>query len=545
MAIRTKLLSWRNINTDSDFSKYIETVSEPWVIEWLAVTANSVAVWKCWCPCERTNWETIYSLVENFSAVTIDTSWTGYVIVEIGQNYIDDWSLINEDWTWVATIKVVQTLPTKNYLQLASISSWTITDSRNMIKKVWELNTAIESLTSQIDDLDTRVEALEEAWAIDHLEESALVWELYTLSNNLFKQLTPTNTNSTLEDCHVWDVAANTEIHIQRIANWEESNKLKLKVKMTGSPTTNLKVEVRKWVKVTVTADTEAYWYWDEAQVIASWSLAYSEFSSSRAEKEFTLNNAINVDKWTLLDIVVYQESSWTKVVNSSNYYIIACDSTQWSEAFSFVSVNGSTRTRSKLMPYCISSCFAQSLLSKVNSAWLKRWAIPFWIPKSVKTIGEIWFIVTYWIIRTSFINKDVYINTSWTITDSSTNQFSYLGVSNAYWDILFNGWDILQKAVKRTQIFSKSESSTTWTVEFTAPSDWFIQYYLRAWAYYAYLYAYIWNIELANVRWTESWGSRSISWMYYIEKWVTVKFQYSWSNTGAWNAYFRSYQNK
>ena len=369
MSVRTKLLSGRNINTDSDFSKYIETVSEPWVIEGLAVSTNSVAVGKCWCPCERTNWETIYALVENFTEVTIDTSWTGYVIVSIGQTYIDDWSLINEDWTWVATIEVVNELPSKNYLLLATLTSGSITDSRNMIKKVWELNTAIESLTAFVNDINERVEALEEAWAIDHLEEQALVWERYnSTSQSMFVQKTPALADCTVEDCHVWDTAANTEIHIQRIANWTESNKLKLKVKMEGSPTTALKVEVRKWVQVNVSA-TEAYWYWDESQILATWSLAYSEFSSSRSEKEFTLNNAINVDKWTLLDIVVYQESSWTKVVNASNYYKLGCDSTQWSEAFSFVSVNGTTRSRSKLMPYCISWSFAQSLLSKVKSA--------------------------------------------------------------------------------------------------------------------------------------------------------------------------------
>ena len=185
--------------------------------------------------------------------------------------------------------------------------------------------------------------------------------------------------------------------------------------------------------------------------------------------------------------------------------------------------------------------------MSKINSDWLKRGNAPFWLPKDTYSVWETWYIVIYWIIRTSFISKDVYVNTSWTVTDSSTNQFSYLGVSNAYWDVLFDWMQIKEwwVSVKRTQIFNRSESSQTWTETFTAPSDWFIQYYLRAWAYYAYLYAYIWNIELTNIRGTESWGSRSTSWMFYIEKWATVKFQYSWSNTGAWNAYFWSYKWK
>lgn len=369
MAIRTNLIDWKVINSDTHFSKYIETVSEPWVIEWMAVTSWKVWIWKCWCPCVRTNNETVYAYVENFTEITIDTSWTWFIIVSIPQSMIDDGSLINEDWTWVATVEKVTELPEKNYLILASINNGTITDERNIIKKVWELNMAIESLISRVDWIDERVQELEEAWAIDHLEEQALVWELYTsTSQSMFRQLTPTNANSTVEDCHVWDVAANTEIHIQRIAEWVESNQLKLKVKMAGSPTTSLKVEVRKWVQVNVSS-SEAYWYWNSSEVLASWSVAYSSFSTSWSEVTVNLNNTISVEKWTLLDIVVYQESWGSKVVNASNYYILACDSTQWSEAFSFVSVNGSTRTRSKLMPYCISDSFAQSLLCKISTS--------------------------------------------------------------------------------------------------------------------------------------------------------------------------------
>ena len=434
MAIRTNLIDWKVINSDTHFSKYIETLTEPWVIEWMAVTSWKVWIWKCWCPCVRTNNETVYAYVENFTEITIDTSWTWFIIVSIPQSMIDDGSLINEDWTWVATVEKVTELPEKNYLKLASINNGTITDERNIIKKVWELNMAIESLISRVDWIDERVQELEEAWAIDHLEEQALVWELYTsTSQSMFRQLTPTNANSTVEDCHVWDVAANTEIHIQRIAEWVESNQLKLKVKMAWSPTTSLKVEVRKWVQVNVSS-SEAYWYWDSSQVLASWTLAYSSFSTSWSEVTVNLNNAISVDKWTLLDIVVYQESWWSKVVNASNYYILACDSTQWSEAFSFVSVNGSTRTRSKLMPYCISDSFAQSLLSKVKSQYIPSSNITF----ATKSVSEsyttnVWSWTDYnypydrnrhtYLEYTFKHQSDITVTAKWTLNSSSWTQ--------------------------------------------------------------------------------------------------------------------------
>ena len=420
MPIRTALLNWNNISRDTDFSKYIETVSEPWVIEGLEVSATKVGIWKARVPCERTNWETIYALVYNSSEATI--SWNGEVYILVSQTYIDDWELANEDWTWIATIEV-WTTPSKNALKLATITNWTVVDNRNMIPKVWELSTQIDTIFSQLEDLDERVEKLEEAWAIDHLEESGLVGELYSLSDTLFKQNTPALADSSL-DCNVSDVAANTQIHIQRIGSWTASNQLKLKVKMVWSSTQNLKVEVRKWVKVEVSS-SEAYWYWDE--VIASWSIAYSDISSDYAEKTITLDNNFWWTKGQLLDIVVYMDT-----VNASNYYCVACDSTQYSEWFSYVSVNGSTRTRSKLMPYGISEGFAQSLLSKGqsqiiaidNDRVLIESEKPSWNITSTytKTVNYTWvwsfkrtIICRVGVSSSSYTRPSVSVNVDWT----------------------------------------------------------------------------------------------------------------------------------
>jgi len=370
MTIRTKILSWRNINSDTDFSKFIETVSEAWVIEWFQVSTNKISAWKAWLPYERTTWETVYALIENFDDLTIDTSWTWYVILYIDKNNTEDWTIISEDWTNVAEAEVVEELPAKNYLLIASLSSGVITDERNMIKKIWELDTSIQSIEWRVADLWERIEVLENSQSIPKLIERWLVWELYTSSSNMIRQFAPTGWNSIVEDCKVWYDSASTEIHIQRIASWTESNKLKLKIRAIWSPTTALYVEVRKWIQVNVSS-TEAYWYWDSSQIIASWSLASSNFSSSFAEKEFTLNNNISVDRWTLLDIVVYQE--W-KAVSSSAYYIVGCDKTQWSEAFSFVKVNWTTRSRSKLCPFCDSNSFEKQLYSKYSTATVSWW---------------------------------------------------------------------------------------------------------------------------------------------------------------------------
>ena len=197
-------------------------------------------------------------------------------------------------------------------------------------------------------------------WSSDHLEEECLVWEKYVATDKLFKQETPSLDNSTV-DYNIWDVATNTQVHIQRIGSWVASNTVKLKVKMTWSPTTALHCDVYEWTSYDVSS-TEKAWTW--TTLLASSQVAYTSISSSYAEITFTLDNEIWWTEWQLLDVVVYQDNN---TVNASNYYQIACDSTQYSEAFRCVSVNGSTKTPSYLMPYCSSDWFAQYLLCKVS----------------------------------------------------------------------------------------------------------------------------------------------------------------------------------
>lgn len=460
MAIRTSLLNWNNIARDTDFSKYIETVSEPGVIEWLTVTSTKVAIWKARVPCLRTNGETIFSLVTVTSEVTI--SGNGDVFIEVNQTYIDNGELANEDWTGIATIQV-WTMPAKNALKLATISNGVVTDARNMIAKVWELKTYIQSLNSRMNTAEQKIDQIIEDKAVDHLEETGLVWEKYTLANTLFKQLTPTFANSTV-DSNIWDTDANKQIHIQRLATGTASNKLKLKAKKIWAPTTWLVVEVRRWVQVDV-SDTEAYWYWNE--LVCSGSIPYSSFSTDYQEFEVTMNGQFGGTKWEKLDIVVYQ--TWN-IVNSTNYYAIACDSTQYSEWFSFVAVNGSTRTRSKLMPYCIADGFAQSMLCKTKSAGLPIWSAVGVILKSQTIYGG-------WTGDTIRYDSSIY---SWTLTLNLNINTSY--VWRACVTTLYKNWTSI--ASYYTESLSWNPHTITWitlsqwdTIYVTYNGSWYCEY--------------------------------------------------------------------
>jgi len=359
MAVRTALLNGNNINLDSDFSKYVESLTSQWVISWFDMTTTSVGVGKAFVQCTRASGETIMVYVENTESIAISGNW--YIVIKVPQAMIDDWTNNPADWIGIATVELVETLPSANYMTLWQIVGGVLADVRYFIPKAQAFETNINSLLSRMDTAEESIEALELAWIPDHLEQSAMVWEKYTLSDILYLQRTPTLSNSLLE-ANVWDVAANTQLHIQRIWSWVETNQLKLYLKKYWDPTTGLTVEVRKWVKVSYSW-TEDYWYWN--QVICSWTISYSQFTTDL--QEITVNMSWNFwwTRWELLDIVVYQ--TWS-IVNSSNYYILGCDYTQWSEAFRYIAVNGSTRTPKYVMPYCVSDWFS-------NRLFVKKWA--------------------------------------------------------------------------------------------------------------------------------------------------------------------------
>lgn len=181
------------------------------------------------------------------------------------------------------------------------------------------------------------------------------------LRTPLFKQYVPTIENSIIP-INIGDIDRNKEIHIQRLWSWIKNNQLKLKLKKIWSPTTSVIVEVRKWVMVDVN-DDEAYRYGGE--VIASTTIAYTEFTMEWKEFTLTLNNQFWGNNGELLDIVVYQQ--WG-MVNWSNYYQMACDITQHSEALSYVSVNWTSRIRERLIPYCNWVGFEGSVICKNQS---------------------------------------------------------------------------------------------------------------------------------------------------------------------------------
>lgn len=135
---RIWLLNWNNISTDADFSASTLAILNQWVVSWFWYIENgatsTIQVWKALIKATRSNWDEIMCFFNLTQDITVDFTWTKKVYIEIEQANIDDGSTNNEDWTWIATIKTGATTPAQNALELLSISSGVVTDTREFVK---------------------------------------------------------------------------------------------------------------------------------------------------------------------------------------------------------------------------------------------------------------------------------------------------------------------------------------------------------------------------------------------------------------------------
>lgn len=293
-----------------------------------------------------------------------------------------------KDWDqFIITRGFEDTTPT-------DFNAWDYLSLFVMARHIQDLNSEIETNASNIWALNTRMTAAEEAiddlqkaWAIDHLETTLMIWEKYTANDKLFAQFTPKASNCDVA-IPIGNVASNTQLHIQRASSCKAWNTLKLKLRKVWEPTTKVVVDIQK--AVIATNGTEYYWYWDWT-TIASAEVPYSTFTTEWQVVEFTFDQEFwGWDESEVLAVVVHQNDD---IVNASNYYELAADSTQYSEAFRVVFVNGETRTFNKMMPYCEWEGLAPVMLCRCDSA---RYTVPYDLPILLNaswsiTNGVIW----------------------------------------------------------------------------------------------------------------------------------------------------------
>lgn len=216
------------------------------------------------------------------------------------------------------------------------------------------------SLEEKVATQEQKVGKLEEAGTPDHLSIKEIIGEKYKASDLLTRAYLPLSADSDIP-LNFGETAANKELHIQRISSGHTDNKIKVKLKKTWNPTSNVTIEVRKGVKVE--SGDIVYRYGGE--VLATATIQANQITTSRKEFTATLDRSPLLARGELYSVVVKCQGS---VYHNADFYQIAC-SGEWSEAFCAVQVNDNSRVRTDYIPYCESSMFLDYCLAKRSDA--------------------------------------------------------------------------------------------------------------------------------------------------------------------------------
>lgn len=133
---RTAFINGSGIAYDKDYSLTARTIITPWVIEGLEVQNGKVTPGIAFIEVTRTATtpqEKVYVIFENTTEIDINTTGTKKIFVKVPQENIND-PMYNQSSEDIATIETAEEYPSENYLPLASITTWTISDERPEIE---------------------------------------------------------------------------------------------------------------------------------------------------------------------------------------------------------------------------------------------------------------------------------------------------------------------------------------------------------------------------------------------------------------------------
>lgn len=236
--IRIWVLNWNNIINDYSFRAWLNHLLIQGYTQWLLYDGNNIATWGWFVEVTRTNGQTFLLdfLVTEPIPVTLNNSQK--VFFEIDQTKIDNWWLVDDDWTWVLELKVAEDYPSVwSYFKIAEKDAWwVLTDVRVKCKikdsfnltEMWNIFNWADQLVKLLPDgkfpaLDwsnitwisaSIHEKWEYIWEIDDLDELLIyindLWENQKISAKATKDhqwLTRYSTDQEAEDWIVDDVA--------------------------------------------------------------------------------------------------------------------------------------------------------------------------------------------------------------------------------------------------------------------------------------------------------------------------------------------------
>ena len=308
-------LNWENITYDHDISGLMRGLIDWGVIEGGTVVGNKLQPVQAIVPLVRSNGQKILAFFESDEVIDLPTTGDYKVYIEVDQSKIDFGGNNAEDGTGIASIKTWPTLPSQNFLLLATATGGVVRLDRTIIPKVGQLAWRIAQVERKTATTESKVERLEEASTPDHLWIKAIVAEAFKENDEAYEYHLPL-ASEVVSDCPIWGTNQTKEIHIPRVSTGVSFNTLELYLKKVWEPSQNLEVEIRKAKKVSS--------LWLEFvvgdEVLATGSVGYSEITTAYQMKTITLSKEISVAKDEFIIIVLKQQGG---TVNGSNYFCI------------------------------------------------------------------------------------------------------------------------------------------------------------------------------------------------------------------------------
>ena len=308
-------LNWENITYDHDISGLMRGLIDWGVIEGGTVVGNKLQPVQAIVPLVRSNGQKILAFFESDEVIDLPTTGDYKVYIEVDQSKIDFGGNNAEDGTGIASIKTWPTLPSQNFLLLASAAGGVVKDERNLIPKVGQIAQRTTTLESKLQTQEEKVGKLEEAGTPDHLWIKAIVAEAFKENDEAYEYHLPL-ASEVVSDCPIWKTNLTKEIHIPRVSTGVSFNTLDLYLKKVGEPSQNLEVEIRKAKKVS----SLGLEFVVGNEVLATGSVRYSEITTAYQMKTITLSKEVSVVKDEFIIIVLKQQGG---TVNWSNYFCI------------------------------------------------------------------------------------------------------------------------------------------------------------------------------------------------------------------------------
>ena len=353
-------LNWENITYDHDISGLVRGLTDWGVIEGGTVVGNKLQPVQAIVPLVSSNGQKILAFFESDEVIDLPTTGDYKVYIEVDQSKIDFGGNNAEDGTGIASIKTWPTLPSQNFLLLATATSWVVKDERNLIPKVGQIAQRTTTLEEKVSQAEEKVGKLEEAGAPGYLsikwysKEDIALWDMVVVDNPNVGELSATIMLS------VGDIEENQELHIQRIGSWQQLSSIKIPLQKVGNPSDGLLIQVMESKEVTISWKKHRM---GNGVAIATATVRAGDIPATMTVKDINFP-AVKLELGKKYSIVIKRSGN---VINNQNFYKIWCLDKRCSSSFELVFWGANPKIRNDFTPtvYVKSSAFLTRVFGK------------------------------------------------------------------------------------------------------------------------------------------------------------------------------------